>query len=151
MTYVYQKATEEEKETIYKLYCVVMKRYISQIWGWEDDWQKGDFNEHFKPEEITVVYKDSELIGYSHINIKDNNVFLRMMVIHPCHQRKGIGSKLLDSFISYGDKKAMGLRLEVFKINSGAKEFYEKYGFVAIDKTPASFIMALHHSGSNVQ
>jgi len=121
-----------------------MRGYITEIWGWNDDWQVSDFAKHFCPERITVAYKGNQLAGYSHAEIQNGELFLRMMVVDPAHQRKGVGAKLLASFISSGKEQARNVSLEVFKINPEAKIFYEKHGFIAEEEKPNSFVMRLN-------
>lgn len=144
MTYFYRNATGRDKEVIFALYCTVMRGFISKIWGWNDDWQENDFAKHFKPEEITVVYKADELVGYSHIENNEDQLFLRMMVVHPDYQRTGIGTKLLESFISLGKEQSKSNCLELFNINIEAKIFYERYGFQVVSETSTSYIMRLN-------
>lgn len=79
-----------------------MRDYISKIWGWDDQWQENDFSSHFDPEGITLVHKEQELAGYSLVENRSDQIFIRMIVVHPRHQRKGIGSKLLESVIAKG-------------------------------------------------
>ena len=84
------------------------------------------------------------MVGYSQVEKKNNQYVLRMMLVHPCHQRKGIGKKLLGLFVSSGDEQSKNLGLEVFKINHEAKKFYEKHGFTVEDETPDSYVMQLN-------
>jgi ribosomal protein S18 acetylase RimI-like enzyme len=144
VTYIFRKATEIENEAIYKMYCVVMKGFISEIWGWDEKWQKNDFSTHFNAKEITVVYQRNKLVGYCHVENNNNQLYLRMMVVHPNHQNKEIGTKLLNVFICSGKKQSKSLRLQVFKINIRAKEFYEKHGFVIESENPTSYVMKIN-------
>ncbi len=120
-----------------------MRNYISEIWGWDDQWQKNDFSSHFDPEGITLVHKEQELAGYSHVENRGAQMFIRMIVVHPQHQRKGIGSKLLESIIAAGKVQSKNIGLEVFKINYEAKKFYERYGFNVEGETSSSYVMSL--------
>jgi len=70
-------------------------------------------------------------------------MFIRMIVVHPHHQRKGIGSKLLESVIASSKEQFKSIGLGVFKINENAQKFYEKYGFNVEDETPSSYVMRL--------
>lgn len=120
-----------------------MRGYISGIWGWNEQWQENDFSAHFDPKGITLVHKERELVGYSHVENRDGQLFLRMIVVHPHHQRKGIGRKLLESVITLGKEQSKRIGLEVFKINNEAKKFYERYGFNVEGETPSSYVMGL--------
>ena len=64
-----------------------------------------------------------------------------MIVVHPHHQRKGIGSTLLESVIASGKEQSKSIGLEVFKVNDEAKNFYERYGFNVKDETSSSYVM----------
>lgn len=143
MTYSYQKAEQTEKEAIFKLYCLVMRSYVSEIWGWDEAWQDNDFSTHFDPKRITLVHKERELVGYSHVENRDGQLFIRMIVVHPHHQRKGIGRKLLEWVITSGKEQSMSIGLEVFKINHEAKKFYERHGFHVEGETSSSYVMGL--------
>lgn len=118
-----------------------MRSYVSEIWGWNEQWQENDFSAHFDPKDITLVHKERELVGYSHVENRNDQLFLRMIVVHPHHQRKGIGRKLLESVITSGKEQSKRIGLEVFKINTEAKKFYERYGFNVEGKTPSSYVM----------
>ncbi len=143
VTYSYRKAERTERETIFKLYRLVMRSYVSDIWGWDEQWQENDFSAHFDPRGITLVHKEHELVGYSHVENRDGQLFLRMIVVHPHHQRKGIGRKLLESVITSGKEQSRRIGLEVFKINNAAKKFYERHGFNVEGETSSSYVMGL--------
>lgn len=119
-----------------------MRGFISEIWGWDEQWQKNDFSAHFDPQGITLVHQEHALVGYSHVENQGGPLFIRMIVIHPHHQRKGIGRKLLESVIASGNEQSKGVGLQVFKINDGAKKFYERFGFNVEGEIPTSYVMA---------
>lgn len=120
-----------------------MRGYISEIWGWDEQWQENDFLIHFDPQGITLATKEHELVGYSQVENRGGQSFIRMIVVHPHHQRKGVGSKLLESVIASGKEQSKSIGLEVFKINNEAKKFYERYGFNVEGETTSSFVMGL--------
>jgi ribosomal protein S18 acetylase RimI-like enzyme len=120
-----------------------MHGYISEIWGWDEHWQENDFSAHFDSKGITLAYKERVLAGYSQVENQDEQIFIRMIVVHPHHQRKGIGSKLLASVITSGKKQCKIVRLKVFKINEEAKKFYEMHGFTVESEISSSFNMCL--------
>ena len=120
-----------------------MRGYVSEIWGWDKQWQENDFSTHFDSKGITLVHKEQELAGYSQVENRGNHLFIRMIVVHPHHQRKGIGSKLLESVIASGREQSKNIELEVFKINDEAKKFYERHGFNIKGETSSSYVMGL--------
>lgn len=141
MTYAYRNAEESDREAIYQLYRLVMRGFISDIWGWDEQWQRSDFFTHFDPQGITMALNEHDLVGYSHIENRDGQIFIRMLVVHPRHQRNGIGTRLLASVIASAGRKSRNVGLEVFKINGAAKAFYERHGFKVDGETSSSVIM----------
>ena len=118
-----------------------MRGFISEIWGWDEQWQRADFSTHFDPQGITLAFQELGLTGYSHIENQDSRIFIRMIVVHPHHQRNGIGTRLLASVIASAGKQSKNVGLEVFKINEVAKAFYERHDFNVEGETPSSLIM----------
>lgn len=144
MSYSYRKATAMDKEAIFELYRQVMGDYISEIWGWNEDWQTNDFAAHFNSEGITLVYEGNQLVGYAHIDNNRDHLFLRMLAIHRNHQRNGIGTHLLLWLITSATEQSKPVGLEVFKINMEAKRFYERHGFKVVGESLHSYVMRLN-------
>lgn len=141
MTYAYRKAEESDREAIYHLYRLVMRSLISEIWGWDEQWQRSDFSAHFDPRGITLACQEGKLVGYSQVENRGRQLFIRMIVVHPHHQRKGIGKKLLGPVIASAGEQSKSIGLEVFKINDVARAFYERQGFNVEGENSSSHIM----------
>lgn len=141
MTYSYRNAKQADGQAVYKLYCLVMRGYISKIWGWNEQWQRDDFTAKFDHNNIMLVHNNHELIGYSYVENRSTQLYIRMIVIHPRHQQKGIGSKLLKSVITSSNEQSKSIELQVFKINDKAKEFYVRHGFTVRGETTTSYIL----------
>ncbi len=81
-----------------------------------------------KKEEVFVAIRSAEIAGYA----AWRDGWLNHLYIHPTHQRKGVGTALLNAA-----KKSMpsGFRFWVFQRNMIARAFYEKHGCVMIRET----------------
>lgn len=145
----FQQATKHDEAVIFDLYCRVMKEHITEIWGWDQEWQENDFMKHFSPENITVVREENKAIGYSQIENQGNQLYIRMLLLLPKHQRKGIGSRLLNAVIEKAKAQSKGIALQVFKVNEQAKRFYEHRGFQVQGETPSSFTMVFMPNKAN--
>jgi len=141
MSYFYRNAEDKDKDEVYELYRTVMKNYISTIWGWEENWQTNDFSAHYNAEEITIVLDDKKFVGYCHVKEKTKYLYIQMLVVIPAYQNKGIGKHLLESLKDRSNKNSKYISLEVFKINTIAKEFYKRHGFSIVGETQNSYIM----------
>ena len=142
MIFTYRKAEEADREAIYQLYCLVMRGLIAEIWGWDERWQENDFSAHFDAKGITLAHHEQELVGYSQAEVRGVRLFIRMIVVHPHHQRKGIGRKLLESAIAAANEQSQSIELEVFKINIAAMRFYKRFGFIVVGENTSSYVMA---------
>jgi ribosomal protein S18 acetylase RimI-like enzyme len=141
VTYSYREARGSEKAELFQLYCQVMKENIEQIWGWDQQWQENDFAKHYEPKNITVACTKAELVGYAQIEHQKETLFIRMLLLAPKHQRKGVGAQLLSKILHLAAAQSLGVRLRVFKINKEAKRFYEHQGFQVTGETPESLVM----------
>lgn len=145
----FQQATKHDEAAIFDLYCQVMKEYITEIWGWDQEWQENDFIKHFSPGNITVVKEENKVIGYSQIEDQGSQLYIRMLLLKPNRQRKGIGSRLLNAAIEKAKAQSKGIALQVFKGNEQAKRFYEYHGFQAQGETPSNFTMVFMPNKAN--
>lgn len=142
-TYSYRTATAMDKDAIFELYRQVMGDYISEIWGWNEDWQTNDFAAHFNPKHIRLASEGKQLVGYAQIDNNQDQLFLRMLAIHRDHRGNGIGTHLLKWLMTSGKADSKPVGLEVFKINTDAKRFYEKHGFNVVRESLHSYVMSL--------
>ncbi|MBI4174028.1 MAG: GNAT family N-acetyltransferase [Candidatus Aenigmarchaeota archaeon] len=80
-----------------------------------------------------VAKENKKIVGLVTVrNMNDGSVFLQRLYIHPKHQRKGVGKKLMNKALAYFNaNKAM---LEVEEKNGKAIDFYKKNGFMPVKK-----------------
>jgi ribosomal protein S18 acetylase RimI-like enzyme len=141
MEFETRHATSDDHAALYQIYATVMKEHVSRIWGWDEAWQTGDFDKHFLPDQITVVMVENQIVGYIHVDSRDETPHVRMMCILPEYQGKGLGSTLLRSFIQRVSAEGKNVKLGVFKINSAARRLYERLGFETCGETTTHYEM----------
>ena len=141
MFYKTRKATPDDRDELYGLYSLVLKPYIDDIWGWDEKWQNSDFRDHYDPQNIMVAVVQGQVVGYMHIEVRDEILHIRMMCVHPDYQRQGIGSGLLEAFLQKCTKKRQEVTLNVFLINTDARKLYEKYDFKVYGEKETSYLM----------
>ena len=61
--------------------------------------------------------------------------WVEQLYVHPAWQRRGLGAALLS--LGKG-KEPGGLSLMTFQVNRPAQRFYERHGFVAVERTDGS-------------
>jgi ribosomal protein S18 acetylase RimI-like enzyme len=74
---------------------------------------------------------DGRVVGFAALD----GELLGHLYVHPDAQRQGIGSALL---VRAKEVRPDGLRLWVFQRNTGARAFYERYGFRVVRLTDGS-------------
>jgi hypothetical protein len=57
-------ATTADRLLMYSLYKEAMKGYIERIWGWDEPWQKNDFENALKSASSYIVESNSNFAGY---------------------------------------------------------------------------------------
>lgn len=58
--------------------------------------------------------------------------WLEQLYVHPAHHGQGIGTALLRQVMA---EHPSGLQLWTFRANAGARRFYERHGFIAVEFT----------------
>ena len=92
-------------------------------------WSQASFQESLDKHFITVMEYNNSLIGYViHSQVFDE-VELLNIAIDPQHQKKGLGTKMLNQLINSCRAVAKCIYLEVRASNQPAISLYKKSGF----------------------
>ena len=78
-----------------------------------------------------VAVADGAVVGYAAVE----GEVLEALYVVPAHVGQGIGAALLDEVVQ---QVAGPLRLYVFEANEGARRFYERHGFVVVERRDGS-------------
>ncbi|MFC0551570.1 GNAT family N-acetyltransferase [Planotetraspora thailandica] len=76
--------------------------------------------------EMWVATANGEIVGFAALSMDG----LEHLYISPPEQGRGVGSELLSMAKR---QRPEGLRLYVFQPNAGARRFYERHGFTAVE------------------
>ena len=76
------------------------------------------------------AYQESTIIGMARI-IGDGGLvyYIQDVIVHPAHQRQGIGTQLMDKVMDYIATHASHNTIVGLMSAKGKEPFYEKYGF----------------------
>jgi GNAT superfamily N-acetyltransferase len=83
----------------------------------------------------------NKLVGYCHVEDRGSALFIRMLLVLPEFQGKGIGTRLISAVIESARARSKGVSLQVFKVNKPARRFYAHHGFRVAGATPGSITM----------
>jgi ribosomal protein S18 acetylase RimI-like enzyme len=127
----------QDMEFLWELNNLVMKDYVTQTWGWDEDWQRQYFFKNFDKNTGEILVFDNTDIGFYRVIEEQNETFLVSILILREFQRKGIGTKLIQELILL---KTKPIRLQVLKVNP-AQNLYKRLGFKQVSETETHLIM----------
>lgn len=122
---------------LWRLHNASMKKYVSETWGWNEDWQKENFAKEFSIEKGEIIVFDNQDAGFLWYEKKPTENFLVAIRLLPEFQNKGIGTKIIKEIIENSDKS---ITLQVLKINP-ALSLYKKLGFIVTSENETHFKM----------
>jgi len=131
MNYILKKAQVIHKETIYQIKKESVISYVNSIWGWDEEYQRKDFDSDFSNlEQFQIIEISGKISGF--VQIYEHNDTVDLIEIHliPEMQGKGIGSHIINSILEKAKSESKIVRLGCFKENHGAKKLYLNLGFV---------------------
>lgn len=136
MNYALKKALIAHKETIYQIKKSSVFSYVDNIWGWDEEYQKKDFDSDFSNlEQFQIIEISGKISGFVQTYEHDDTVELVEIHLIPEMQGKGIGSHIINSILEKAKSESKIVRLGCFKENHGAKKLYLKLGFIQTEQT----------------
>lgn len=115
--YRFRIARADDQPALFALYQRIILPHIEAIWGWDPQWQATDFTRHFDPDHITLALQHAAPVAYVQAEPQTEALFVRMLVVAPEHQNRGLGSQLLARTLREANRRQLGLTLQVFNRN----------------------------------
>lgn len=150
MDYKIRIATTNDHDLIYTLKAESVRPYVEKIWGWDEDYQKKDFDSDFSNiEQFHVIEIDNSFVGF--VQYYFEYPYFEVVEIHllPECRSKGIGSDILRYLQKVCVAQDRKIRIGCFKENHRAKQLYQKLGFVQTEETDTHFILEYSKSTLN--
>lgn len=107
-------------------------------------WSKGAFTgctgKHYRTQ---ALYVNGRAVGFTICRLVADEVTLMNIAVHPSHQGKGYGERLLTDILDYADnhhqQPTLTIFLEVRESNKSAIALYKKHGFRDIGRRPGYY------------
>jgi N-acetylglutamate synthase-like GNAT family acetyltransferase len=131
MIFSIRKAQNHDLDSTFQIKTNALSEYLELLWGWNEEAQYEFHQEHFNPNNFQIIEVSNSTIGYLETHQYENFLFLSNLMILKEFQGKGIGKSILEDLL----KNNRNIELEVLKVNSFAKRFYHRSGFVIIEET----------------
>jgi len=141
MTSALRPACSDDYAFALNLYLEAIKP-LARTWiEWVDEAQQAQFANLWRPEDTWIItLNEEEDIGWVEFRRTGDEIFLKQLYISPAHQRRGIGSQVIQRLLEERRGTAKSIALFVLK-NNPAFRFYKRHGFSVAQETSTRFIM----------
>jgi len=125
-------ATPADSEFCFQLHKAAMGEYVTAIWGWDEQAQRDFHARAFNPGRWQIITADGADIGMLDVEHRPAEIYLARIEIHPDHQGRGIGARLISALIDEAAKKGQDLVLDVLTVNRRAHALYQRLGMTEV-------------------
>lgn len=142
MDYKIRFAAPDDHDLIYALKAASVRPYVEKIWGWDEDFQRNDFDGDFAAiRQFHVIESEGKFIGF--VQDSFEYPYFEVVEIHllPEYRGNGIGTDILRSLQKVCIAQDRKIRIGCFKENHRAKALYLKLGFLQTGETDTHYIL----------
>lgn len=122
-------AAESDREFLYDVFCQTMRESVEMTWGWDDDWQRRDFERRFAVCQSFVIESGSTPAGGLFLEPRERSVHIVELQILPRYQGMGIGTEIIEKVVDRAVRDGRDVTLAVAATNTRASRLYERLGF----------------------
>ena len=125
-------ATPADSEFCYQLHKAAMGSYITAIWGWDEQVQRGFHTRAFSPGRWQIITADGADAGMLAVEYRPGEIYLARIELHPDYQGHGIGTRLVSALLDEARQKGQDLVLDVLTVNHHAQALYQRLGMTEV-------------------
>ena len=125
-------ATPADREFCYQLHKAAMGDYVTAIWGWDEQVQRGFHDRAFNPARWQVITAGGTDIGMIDVEYRPGETYLARIEVHPSYQGQGIGAGLISALIDEAARNGQDLLLDVLTVNHRARALYQRLGMTEV-------------------
>jgi len=144
MEYRLRRAAKADKDFLYSLHVATMRDVVAKTWGWDEGWQRWDFERRFKEQHVSIIEAANRDAGGLWLESSPEVLYIADIQVLPELQGRGIGTAVLKGLIADASARGVPVELSVLEANPRARRLYERLGFrVAAEASP--FVRMRHH------
>lgn len=117
-----------DSEYCFQLHKAAMGGYVAAVWGWDEQVQRDFHHRAFSSGRWQIITADGADAGMLHVEHRHAEIYLARIEIHPDHQGRGIGSRLIRSLLRQARQQGQDLTLDVLVVNQRARALYRRLG-----------------------
>lgn len=147
--------TDDDEEILLKIYASTREDEMQQAVGWTDEqkemflrWQlqmqRRDYEARFPDADYQLILFKGKPAGRIWIGRAPEQIRLLDIAILPEFQNRKIGGYLIRQLIKESEETGIPLRHMIYKLNTDARRFYERLGFVLKEDDRMYLLMERH-------
>ncbi len=141
MDTILKPCTEEDFDFAFEVKKEALGQYIIEKWGWDEALQKKIHSQRWKEKPWSIINISEKPIGTISIHSIDKNMErLGEFYILKKYQGRGIGTKILRSFLDKCDLDQKWVRLEYLKWNP-VGSLYKRNGFKIVGESEIHYFL----------
>jgi ribosomal protein S18 acetylase RimI-like enzyme len=125
-------ATPADSEFCYQLHKAAMGDYVTAIWGWDEQVQRGFHARAFNPGRWQIITAGGTDIGMIDVEHRPAEIYLARIEIFPSYQGHGIGTRLIGALADEAQQNGQDLVLDVLAVNHRAQALYQRLGMTEV-------------------
>jgi ribosomal protein S18 acetylase RimI-like enzyme len=138
--YSLRPAVEEDFDFLYNLKVACLKDYVTETFGWDEEYQQRRFKDYFDPTSTEIIVVNDQDVGQISLVDLDDELFISGIYILPPWQNQGLGAMVLGDVISDAGQTGISVSLQVLKVNP-ARRLYERLGFTVYEENETHYKM----------
>ena len=123
-----------------------MREAIDSTWGWDEAWQRTDFEARFERCEVSIIEVNGRAIGALWLERRPAELYVTDLQVLPELQGCGVGTAVSREIIAKAATLGIPVALEVLRVNHRAQRLYERLGF-RVTATSDTSIHMRHAAG----
>jgi ribosomal protein S18 acetylase RimI-like enzyme len=136
-----RKATANDREFAYRTKKAAFRKYVEQVWGWDEEEQRQLHKKRFSLQDFQVIQLSGIDVGILAVVREPDCVKLNQLFLLPEHQGKGIGRECMLLIMEETCGLGLPVRLRVLKVNLRALAFFQGLGFLRTGETDTHYMM----------
>jgi ribosomal protein S18 acetylase RimI-like enzyme len=146
---VLRPAIPADAEFCYRLHKAAMGEYITATWGWDEQVQRAFHDRAFNPRRWQIITAGQADIGMLDVEYRRGEIYLSRIEIHPGHQGRGIGTRIVGALLEEAECTGQDLVLDVLTVNRRAQALYRRLGLTEVarrgDRGTKVTMRSAHH------
>jgi ribosomal protein S18 acetylase RimI-like enzyme len=131
-----RRASAADRDFLYNLHRTAMRDVIEKTWGWDETWQRKDFERRLVSYEVSIIQSDDRAVGSLWLEWKPDSLYIHEIQVLPEFQGKGLGSAVVQHVIELATSRTLPVALSIVPANPHARNLYERLGFEVTSVEP---------------